>query len=89
MTMPVPAPGTLIVTCQHCGAVGTTEDFSFPDAGVVCSTPAGSPPGSVDGCCSTAGRTHDEHLAHVRATGDASSRPVNITIAGTYVKQAG
>lgn len=76
---------TLIVTCLHCGSTGTTDDHSNPDAAVRCDTEAGNPPGSVDGCCSTLGHTHDEHLEHLAATGDASSRPVRITITGTRV----
>ena len=77
---------TLIVTCLNCGAAGTTDDHSSPDTAVQCGTEAGNPPGSVDGCCSTAGHTHGEHLEHVAATGDASNRPVRITIAGTGVQ---
>jgi hypothetical protein len=67
------------VRCPHCGAEGETEDGSNPDAAVRCVSPAGDPPGSVDGCCSTLGHTHEEHAAHVLATGDASSRPVIIS----------
>ncbi len=74
---------TLIVTCLNCGAVGTTGDYSRPDAAVQCQTEAGNPPGSVDGCCSTAGHSHEEHLAHVERTGDASNRPVRVTVTGT------
>lgn len=76
---------TLIVTCLNCGSTGTTEDHSRPDHAVQCDTEAGNPPGSVDGCCSAAGHSHDEHLAHVEATGDATNRPVRVTIAGTGV----
>lgn len=71
-----------LVECPSCGERGYTEacgpgDF---DAAVRCTSPAGEPPGSVDGCCSTRGHTHEEHVSHVRVTGDASSRPVVITV---------
>jgi hypothetical protein len=69
----------LHVRCPRCGAEGWTEDGSNPDAAVRCTSPAGDPPGSVDGCCSTLGHTHEEHAEYVRATGDARSRPVIIT----------
>jgi hypothetical protein len=69
-----------LVTCDTCGATGFTEDGSALDAAVKCETAAGIPPGSIDGSCSVLGYTHDEHLAHLAATGDASSRPVTITV---------
>jgi hypothetical protein len=80
---------SLVVSCNHCHAVGVTDDYSFPDAAVTCASPADDPPGSVEGSCSTAGHTHEEHLAHVRATGDASNRPLTITVTGTTVTPAG
>jgi hypothetical protein len=61
------------VLCPSCGAEGETDDGQNLDAAVRCTSPAGTPPGSVDGCCSTAGHTHEEHVAHVLATGDASA----------------
>jgi hypothetical protein len=67
------------VRCAHCGAEAWTSNGACPDAAVKCATPAGDPPGSVDGCCSTLGHNHLEHVLHVIATGDASSRPVIIT----------
>ena len=67
------------VQCPNCGAEGWTDDGSNPDAAVRCTSPAGDPPGSTDGCCSALGHTHEEHAAHVLATGDATSRPVIIT----------
>ena len=69
------------VSCNTCGTEGWTEQTGPGDLddAVRCTSPAGSPPGSVQGCCSTLGHTHDEHVAHVRATGDASPRPVTIT----------
>lgn len=73
-----------LVQCDHpaCAGQGFTEssgpgDF---DESVRCTTPEGTPKGSVEGSCSTAGHTHEEHVAHVRATGDASNRPVTITV---------
>jgi hypothetical protein len=66
------------VRCPNCGAEGWS-DGSNPDAAVRCTSPAGDPPGSTEGSCSTLGHTHAEHIAHVLATGDASSRPVIIT----------
>jgi hypothetical protein len=71
-----------LVVCDSCGAQGFTESAGpgeFDDA-VRCGTPAGTPEGSVDGCCSTRGHTHEEHVSHVRTTGDASARPVTITV---------
>ena len=75
-------PLILHVRCDSCGAYGLT-DRTGPgdlDNAVRCETPEGSPPGSVEGCCSTRGHTHDEHVAHVRETGDSSARPVTVTI---------
>jgi hypothetical protein len=69
----------LHVRCPSCGSEGWTEDGGMPDAAVICTSPAGDPPGSVDGCCSTAGHTHDEHIAYASQTGDSSFRPVIIT----------
>lgn len=72
----------LHVACNTCGAHGYTDQTGPGDLdnAARCQTPAGSPPGSVDGCCSTLGHTHEEHVAHVRETGDASGRPVTITV---------
>ena len=74
-------PLILHVQCNTCGAYGYTDQTGPGDLdnAARCASPAGDPPGSVDGCCSTLGHTHDEHVAHVRATGDASPRPVTIT----------
>lgn len=75
------------VRCDTCGAEGWTPSHGPGDLddAVRCASPAGTPAGSVDGCCSTLGHTHPEHVAHVRATGDSSGRPVTITfgLAGT------
>lgn len=71
-----------MVQCPGCNAVGFTES-SGPgelDDAVRCVSPAGSPAGSVDGSCSTAGHTHEEHVAHVIEHGDASNRPVVIIV---------
>jgi len=70
------------VQCDACGAYGYTDQTGPGDldSAARCETPAGNPQGSVDGCCSTLGHTHDEHVAHVRETGDASGRPVTITV---------
>lgn len=57
----------LQVQCDACGAQGYTESGDVPDAAVQC------------GCCSDHG-SHDEHVAHVRDHGDASCRPVTITL---------
>jgi hypothetical protein len=70
------------VQCGGCGAHGYT-DRTGPgdlDHAVQCISGHDDPPGSVEGCCSTRGHTHDEHVAHVRETGDASARPVTITV---------
>ena len=74
------------VRCPNCGAEGWTGNGSNPDAAVRCTSLAGDPPGSVDGCCSTAGHTHEEFIAHAVATGDSSARPVIIT---AYAKLSG
>jgi hypothetical protein len=71
------------VQCNSCGAWAITENHALPDAAVRCTSPADDPPGSPEGCCSTLGHTHEEHVAHVAATRDATSRPVTITIMGT------
>jgi hypothetical protein len=73
-----------LVTCNNtaCAGQGFTERSGpgdFDDA-VRCTTPEGTPEGSVEGCCSTAGHTHEEHVEHVRRSGDASNRPVTITV---------
>lgn len=70
------------VQCNGCGAYGYTDQTGPGDLdhAVRCTSPAGEPPDSVEGCCSTRGHTHEEHVAHVRATGDASGRPVTITV---------
>jgi len=70
------------VQCNACGAYGYTDQTGPGDLdnAARCETPAGNPPGSAGGCCSTLGHTHDEHVAHVRETGDASGRPVTITV---------
>lgn len=67
------------VQCRNCGAEAWTDDGSCPDAAVRCVSPAGDPPGSAEGCCSVLGHSHEEHIEYVRATGNASSRPVIIT----------
>ena len=75
-------PLILHVQCQACAAHGYT-DLTGPgdlDNAVRCESPAGSPRGSVEGCCSTRGHTHEEHVAHVRETGDGSGRPVTVTV---------
>ena len=70
------------VACDACGAYGYTDKTGPGDLddAVRCGTPAGTPEGSTDGCCSTRGHTHEEHVACVRETGDASGRPVTITV---------
>jgi hypothetical protein len=70
------------VQCGSCGAYGYTDRTGPGDLDhvVQCTSGHDDPPGSVEGCCSTRGHTHDEHVAHVRATGDASARPVIITV---------
>jgi hypothetical protein len=72
----------LHVACNTCGAYGFTDQTGPGDLdhAVRCVSPHGNPPGSVEGCCSTRGHTHEEHVAHVRETGDASARSVTITI---------
>jgi hypothetical protein len=72
----------LRVSCNTCGTVGYTDQTGPGDLdhAVRCNSPHGNPPGSVEGCCSTRGHTHEEHVAHVRETGDAAARPVTITI---------
>lgn len=69
----------LHVQCQHCGAEGYAGKGTLPDAAVHCTSPAGDPPGSADGCCSVLGHTHEEHIAHILVTRDATSRPVTVT----------
>ena len=72
----------LHVRCNTCGAEGWSDRFGPGDLdnAVRCESPEGDPPGSVHGCCSIRGHTHEEHVEHVRATGDAASRPVTVTI---------
>jgi hypothetical protein len=79
-----------LVTCNHCSAQGWTENGADLDAAVRCDTPAGTPPGSTDGCCATNGMSHEEHIAYVRLTGDATARPVTITVppGRTHLKAA-
>lgn len=55
-----------LVQCNKCRASATVESAADPDAAVEC------------GCCQEG---HD-HAAHVRATGDATCRPVTITAMG-------
>ena len=57
----------LQVQCNSCGAQGYTDGGDLPDAAVRC------------GCCSDHG-SHEEHAEHVAANGDASCRPVTITV---------
>jgi len=65
-----------LVECGHCGEKGFTANGLDLDAAVQCSTPPGSPPGSVGGCCATNGLNHDDHVGYVRLTGDATARPL-------------
>jgi hypothetical protein len=68
------------VQCPSCGAEGEMQEgMTLPDEAVRCVSPEGSPPGSVEGSCSTMGHTHEEHIAHVLETMDATARPVIIT----------
>lgn len=69
-----------LVTCGHCHTQGWTENGADLDAAVRCDTPAGTPPGSTDGCCATSGMSHDDHIAYVRQTGDSRARPLTITV---------
>jgi hypothetical protein len=50
------------------------------DAAVRCVTGADNPPGSPDGSCCTVHGSHEDHAAHVAATGDATCRTVTITV---------
>jgi hypothetical protein len=70
----------LHVQCGNCGAWGVTEDGSLPDAAARCTSAADDPPGSPAALCCTDHEDHEAHVAHVRATGDASCRPVTITL---------
>jgi len=72
----------LHVQCNTCGAYGYTDQTGPGelDDAVRCISGHDDPPGSVEGCCSAKGHTHEEHVAHVRETGDATGRPVTITI---------
>lgn len=70
----------LLVQCGACGATGFTETGQDLDAAVRCVSPAGSPEGSPEGLCCADHESHDDHVAHVQATGDASCRPVMITV---------
>lgn len=69
------------VQCNGCGAYGWTDQHGPGDLdhAVRCTSGHDDPPGSVHGSCSTLGHSHDEHVAHVRATRDATARPVTIT----------
>jgi hypothetical protein len=73
-----------LVECNNpkCGGRGFTEACAPGDLddAARCTTPADEPPGSVEGSCSTVGHTHEEHVAHVRATGDSRNRPVTIVV---------
>lgn len=91
MTTPDRPPIIFHVQCSACGAYGWTDQTGPGDLdhAVRCASPAGNPPGSVDGCCSTLGHSHDEHVAHVRATGDASARPVMVTFGYSGVVELG
>lgn len=83
-----------LITCNNlaCKGQGFTEksepgDF---DETVRCTTPANTPKGSAAGLCCTAHRSHEAHVEHVRKTGDASCRPVTITVIPGHVRvQAG
>jgi hypothetical protein len=70
------------VVCDTCGAYGYTDKTGPGDLddAVRCGTPAGTPEGSTDGCCARDGMTHEQHVARVRETGDASARSVTITV---------
>ena len=62
----------LLVQCNTCGAQGYTagsasHDPVLPDEVVRC------------GCCDVHD-SHEAHVGHVRAGGDASCRPVTITL---------
>lgn len=70
----------ILVECNNCRAQGFTEDGSNPDAVVRCTTPAGDPPGSPEGTCCTSHESHEHHAAAVAETGNASCRPVTITM---------
>ena len=73
---------TVHVQCPSCGAWGITDNHAFPDHAVTCVSPAGSPEGSVEGSCCTAGRTHSEHLEWAELNQDSACRPVIITVMG-------
>jgi len=72
------------VSCDNCGAYAFTDKTGPGDLddAVRCQTPAGTPPGSVDGCCATNGMTHEQHIARVREGGHlaAAARPVTVTV---------
>jgi hypothetical protein len=72
------------VQCNSCGAWAIT-DQDPPDGAVRCVSAAGSPPGSVEGSCCSAGHTHQEHAQYARERHEDGSlcRPVTITIMGT------
>jgi len=73
-----------LVTCNNsaCKGQGFTEK-SGPgdlDDACRCTTPANVPTGSMAGTCCVTHESHEAHVAHVRKTGDASCRPVTITV---------
>lgn len=70
----------LHVQCNGCGAMGFTESGEALDDVVRCVSPADEPEGSPEGLCCADHESHDDHVAHVQATGDASCRPLVITI---------
>jgi hypothetical protein len=73
---------TVHVQCNNCGAWAMTDNHRDPDGAVRCTSAEGDPPGSVEGSCCTAGRTHEEHAEFVRSGDEygAQCRPVTITI---------
>jgi hypothetical protein len=72
------------VQCQSCGSWAITDEDP-PDGAVHCTSPEGTPEGSLEGSCCTKGHTHEEHAAYARERHDDGSacRPVTITIMGT------
>jgi hypothetical protein len=69
--------------CQSCGSWVITE-VDPPDSEVQCTSPAGTPKGSKEGSCCTAGHTHEEHGRYAAERHDDGSacRPITITIMG-------
>jgi hypothetical protein len=70
----------LHVQCNHCGTWAVTDNGAVPDRAVRCTSAADDPPGSPDGCCSAEHASHEEYIAHVETTKDATARPVTITM---------